>query len=91
MKTMIKLAIFTTAALAIMPAAHAATYEEELAQLRAAYAAADKNGDGKLTKKEAQDARMTRIANNFSRLDTDGDGFISLAQLEARLAQRHGK
>jgi hypothetical protein len=31
---------------------------------------------------------MTRIASNFSRIDTDNDGVVALAQLEAQLAAR---
>lgn len=32
---------------------------------------------------------MSRLANFFSRVDTDGDGYVTQAQLEARLKARY--
>lgn len=89
MKTFARLAAIAAASIVLAPAAHADTYEEELAQLRSTFSKADKNKDGKLTKQEAKDGGMRRLSNFFSRVDTDGDGFVTLAQLEARLAERH--
>ena len=91
MKTALKMALVAAISFTLVPAAQAATYEEELAQLRSTFTAADKNEDGKLTKQEASDGGMRRLANFFGRVDTDSDGFVTLPQLEARLAQRHGK
>ncbi|MEM6584122.1 MAG: EF-hand domain-containing protein [Pseudomonadota bacterium] len=78
-------AALSIAALAIAPAAYAQSYEEQLAQLTERFKSADKNGDGKLTQKEAEDGGMTRLARYFSYVDTDGDGFVSFDQLKARL------
>lgn len=89
MKFAIKLSAVALASLMLTPAASAATYEQELAELRAKFTAADKNKDGKLTKSEAKDGGMSRLANFFSRVDTDGDGYVTQAQLEARLKARH--
>lgn len=89
MKSFVKTALVVALAVSLTPAAHAATYQEELAQLRAKFKASDKSGDGKLSRQEAKDGGMTRLANNFSRVDTDGDGYVTLAQLEAQLAERH--
>lgn len=89
MKTLARLAAVAAASLVLAPAAHADSYEEELSKLRSAFKAADKNSDGKLTKQEAKDGGMRRLSRNFGRADTDGDGYVTLAQLEARLAERH--
>lgn len=88
MKTLAKIAAIAAAAFTLAPAAHADAYQDRLAELRTKFKASDKNKDGKLTQQEAKDGGMTRIASNFSRIDTDKDGFVTLAQLEAQLAAR---
>ena len=88
MKKTLFLAALSVAAVAVAPAAHAQSYEEQLAQLTERFKAADANGDGKLTQKEAEDGGMTRLAKFFSRIDTDGDGYVSFDQLKARLDQQ---
>jgi Ca2+-binding EF-hand superfamily protein len=88
MKTLAKLAVLAAAAFTLVPAAHAATYEQRLTELRNKFKASDANKDGKLTKQEAKSGGMTRIASYFSRIDSDKDGFVTLAQLEAQLAER---
>lgn len=50
----------------------------------------DTNGDGKISKDEAQD----RLKDNFDRVDTNGDGFLSpeeFQQVAKRLAERKKK
>lgn len=88
MKKTILFATLSLASIALAPAAHAQSYEEQLAQLTERFKKADKNGDGKLTQKEAEDGGMTRLARFFSRVDTDGDGYVSFDQLKARLDER---
>jgi hypothetical protein len=44
----------------------------------AAFARADTNGDGKLSKEEA--TRFPAIADKFEALDKDGDGMLTLAE-----------
>ena len=78
-----------TLAFVLAPSAHAQSYEEQLAQLTERFKAADKNGDKKLTKKEAEEGGMTRVARFFSYLDTDEDGFVTFEQLKARLDERN--
>ena len=51
-------------------------------EIAAKCAAADKNHDGKLTLAEAQ-AGMPRIAANFSYIDTQNKGYVTLAEIEA--------
>lgn len=88
MKTFATMVALAAAAFTFAPAAHADAYQDRLAELRTKFKASDKNKDGKLTQQEAKEGGMTRIASNFSRIDTDKDGFVTLAQLEAQLAAR---
>ena len=88
MKNIAKLAAITVAAFSLAPAAHADTYSDKLAELRTKFKASDKNKDGKLTQQEAKSGGMTNVATYFSRIDTDKDGYVTLAQLEAQLAAR---
>lgn len=65
---------------------------ERLAQVRAElqkrFAAADANGDGKLTRDEAK-GKMPRVEKNFDAIDTAHTGAVTLADIEAfALAQR---
>ncbi|MDB5807833.1 MAG: EF-hand protein [Betaproteobacteria bacterium] len=51
---------------------------------------ADANGDGKLSKTEAQ--AMPRVAKNFDSIDADHDGFVTKAEIgQAMMAQRAAK
>lgn len=82
--------ILTTlaASVTITSAAYAQSYDEQLANLTKRFKTADANGDGKLTKKEAEDGGMKRVAQYFGRLDSDGDGFVTFDQLKTRLDKR---
>jgi Ca2+-binding EF-hand superfamily protein len=80
-------------ALAVLLAAPALAHElptaEERAQL---FAAADANADGKLdlTEFAALDelVRQRMTQKRFERLDADGDGAVTSAELDAGLARR---
>ena len=82
-------ALCTVAVLSLsaqMPAFAAAEDDAARAQkLEERFKAADKDGDGKLTKAEAE-AGMPRLAKNFDRIDTDHKGYITLDQLKAAMA-----
>jgi len=71
--------------------ADATTYEEALAQFEERFGKADTNKDGKLSKQEAKDGGMTRLARFFGRVDRDGDGYVTKAQLRARIDERYEK
>jgi Ca2+-binding EF-hand superfamily protein len=46
------------------------------------FALADKNKDGRLTLAEAKEG-MPRIASNFSRIDVQNKGYVTLAEIKA--------
>ena len=89
MNTALKLAALSFASLLLVSPAQADTYATELAQLTERFKAADADGDGKLTQKEAEVGKMPRLARFFGRIDTDSDGFVTFDQLKSRLEQRH--
>ncbi len=60
---------------------------ETLATLKTRFAAADKNGDGKLTREECQ-AGMPRIYRGFDKIDADGKGYITLDQIITFVSNR---
>jgi Ca2+-binding EF-hand superfamily protein len=64
------------------PAAPAAA-SPDTAKYMEAFARADKNADGKLSKEEAEN--LPAIAQRFDQIDTDKDGSISQAEYLAAL------
>lgn len=56
------------------------------AELKDKFAKADKNGDGKLTRAEA-DAGMPRIARAFDKIDAQKAGTITLPEILAFVAK----
>jgi|SRR3569623_197361 len=65
-------------------AEHAARFEQQ-------FKAADKNGDGVLTKTEAEAANMPGLSKHFDQLDANHDGQLTKQELQASLAQRHAR
>ena len=69
----------------------AAANPEKAAQKQAAFqkrfAAADANGDGKLTKQEADD-KMPFVYKHFDEIDTAHKGFVTKDQVAAYFAKR---
>lgn len=49
---------------------------------------ADQNGDGMLSKTEAQRARLHRIVESFERLDANGDGLLAPAEIRQLIKSR---
>lgn len=60
---------------------------DTLATLKSRFAAADKNGDGKLTREECQ-AGMPRIYRGFDKIDAGNKGYITLDQIVTFVASR---
>ena len=56
-----------------------ATKDQEIKQR---FAKCDKNHDGKLTKEEAKGC-MPRIYDHFDYVDSAGNGYVTVAQIEA--------
>jgi Ca2+-binding EF-hand superfamily protein len=50
------------------------------------FAAADKNGDGKLTRDEAK-GKMPRVYDNFATIDRDKKGYVTLKEIESTLME----
>jgi Ca2+-binding EF-hand superfamily protein len=46
------------------------------------FAKCDKNHDGKLTKEEAKGC-MPRIYDHFSYIDSDGNGYVTVTEIQA--------
>jgi Ca2+-binding EF-hand superfamily protein len=55
-------------------------------EIASRFASCDKNHDGKLTKEEAKGC-MPRIYDHFSYIDSEGKGYVTVAQIQA-LASR---
>ena len=60
--------------------------EKNRATLEKNFKAADKNGDGALTKEEA--AKMKGVTDNFDAMDSNKDGKVTLAEHDAWQKQR---
>ena len=72
-----EVAVIGCALLWVLPAAAELSAVEREA-IEAAFARADTDGDGKLSRDEAQ--RFPEIAARFDELDSDRDGFLSLIE-----------
>lgn len=67
---------------AILLATSSLAYADDTKEIESRFAAADKNGDGKLTLEEAK-AGMPRVAKNFDRIDKDKKGYVTLDEIKA--------
>jgi Ca2+-binding EF-hand superfamily protein len=54
------------------------------------FKAADKDGDGKLSKDETGEA-LPHVGKNFEKLDANKDGFLSAEELRSAHKGRHGR
>lgn len=81
MRLLTKILPYILIGLFVCASAHAdnSSLNKEIAER---FASCDKNHDGKLTKEEAKGC-MPRIYQNFSLIDSDGKGYITVAQIEA--------
>ena len=75
----VKLLVAASAIMLAVPAGADPSRDEQISER---FAAADTNQDGRLTLAEAQ-AGMPRVAANFSKIDADGSGTVTLAEIEA--------
>jgi len=69
-------------------ARRAAMQAERKAEMERRFAAADKDGNGRISREEAK-ASMPRVAERFDALDTDKDGQLTRDELAA--GRPHGK
>lgn len=59
-----------------------------LAKFDEQFKAADKDGDGALTRAEAESANLTRIVNHFDQLDANHDGKATRDEIRALIRNR---
>ena len=71
------------------PMAGSPRMERMIQQLQERFAAANTTHDGKLTLAQAQTG-MPRVAQHFNEIDTQKQGYVTLAQIEQFMAQRAG-
>ena len=80
--------IFTVATLAFAAAAVAQTptsnQQKQIKEAEERFATSDKNADGKLSLEEAK-AGMPRIASNFTKIDTNKDGFVTIEEIKVMI------
>ena len=79
---------FAGALITISAVAAPMALADETEELKTKFAASDSNQDGKLTVDEAKAGGMRRIVRGFDRIDADGDGFITVEQIEAMMKSR---
>jgi Ca2+-binding EF-hand superfamily protein len=72
------------AALTFAPVALA----DDTAELEAKFTASDTNSDGKLTRDEAKAGGMRRIVRGFDKIDTEGNGYVTLDQIKEKMNSR---
>jgi hypothetical protein len=62
----------------------------QIAMMESKFAAADKDGDGKLTPEEAK-AGMPRVSANFAKIDKGAKGFVTVEDIKDAMAVMMGK
>jgi hypothetical protein len=80
--------LLTSAMIAVGTLAAPIALADDTEELKTKFAASDTNADGKLTLDEAKAGGMRRIVRGFDRIDSDGDGFITVEQIEAMMKSR---
>lgn len=82
------LALMASACAQTAPAAqHAQQMQQARVQLHQRFVAADKDGNGQLTRAEAQ-AGMPRVHSAFDLIDTTRKGYVTEAEITAAIAAR---
>lgn len=66
-------------------------HKEKKAEFDAKFKAADKDGDGALTKQEAEAGKLGMIAKHFDQIDANHDGKVTPEELQAARKSMHGK
>ena len=67
-----------------------ARHEEMKAHMLEKLKAADTNGDGMISREEAN-AGLPQLARHFDRIDTDNNGLITMQEFEAAVKGLHGR
>ena len=64
--------------------------QRAIAELKKRFAAADTNGDGKLTREEAS-GKMPRVFEHFDEIDKDKHGYVTIDDILAFMAAHRGE
>lgn len=59
-----------------------------LAKFDEQFKAADRDGDGALSRAEAGDANLSRVVDNFERLDANSDGKVTRNEMRALIRSK---
>lgn len=68
-----------------------AQHKEKKEEFAARFKAADKDGDGALTRQEAEAGKMPMVAKHFDQIDTNHDGKITPEEMQAARKNMRGK
>jgi len=94
MKITLAAALIATTSLAFADAPADAGKGDRAQKMQERLKAADKNGDGKISREEAA-ASLPRLAKHFDEIDTNKDGFITKEEMKAfhdkKQAEKAGK
>lgn len=63
--------------------------EQQKVKFDAQFKAADKNGDGALTKEEAEAGKLGWISKHFDKIDANKDGKVTREEIRAYMMSRH--
>ncbi len=71
-----------------MRARHKAMHEKMRGQMQEHWKAADKDGDGALSRAEVDAAQMPRLSRDFDQLDANRDGKLTPEEMRSAMMQR---
>ena len=77
-----QISLFATCTFLTLPLSAIADNASKNREISERFAKCDTNHDGKLTREEAKGC-MPRIYDHFSYIDSDGNGYVTVAEIQA--------